>query len=264
MSESLFLLHCQPDPRRLIAWAVQHRLLGANSGDPDLGYALHALLHAVFGTAAPQPFIYDVQGLLAYTPLSPESLAQAVALADIHAADALGLSASAQSPGYRLRGFPTHWQVGQVLGFTVRVRPIEREGKTGSERDAFLGAALAAPDQALSREAVYAAWLAEQLGPRTQEGGSERQPWQGGAELVDAQMTRFALTPVMRRTQAGTGAAERKSRRVIGPDATLSGHLRVQDSAAFAALLARGVGRHRAFGFGMLHLRPAGTTAAAG
>ena len=258
MSEPLFLLHCQPDPRRLIGWAAQRRLLGANSGDPDLGYALHALLHAVFAPAAPQPFTYDDQGLLAYTPLSPERMAQTVALADPLAADALGLSASAHSPGYRLRGFPTQWQAGQVLGFTVRVRPIEREGKTGSERDAFLGAALAAPGQPLSREVVYAAWLAAQLGPRAHDGGNEHQPWQGGADLIEARLTRFALTPVLRRSQAGAGAAcERHAHRVTGPDATLSGHLRVRDSAAFAALLARGVGRHRAFGFGMLRLLPA-------
>jgi len=30
----------------------------------------------------------------------------------------------------------------------------------------------------------------------------------------------------------------------------------VRDPTGFAALLARGVGRHRAFGFGMLLLRP--------
>jgi len=36
-----------------------------------------------------------------------------------------------------------------------------------------------------------------------------------------------------------------------------TGVLQVRDSAAFAALLARGIGRHRAFGFGMLLLKPA-------
>jgi CRISPR system Cascade subunit CasE len=42
------------------------------------------------------------------------------------------------------------------------------------------------------------------------------------------------------------------------PDATFRGTLRVDDPARFAAAaLARGVGRHRAFGFGMLLLRPA-------
>ena len=37
----------------------------------------------------------------------------------------------------------------------------------------------------------------------------------------------------------------------------MQGILTVTDSAAFAALLARGVGRHRAYGYGMLLLRPA-------
>jgi CRISPR system Cascade subunit CasE len=36
-----------------------------------------------------------------------------------------------------------------------------------------------------------------------------------------------------------------------------SGLLQVEDAAAFTALLARGIGRHRAFGFGMLLLKPA-------
>jgi len=252
MSEPLFLLHCQPDPRLLAAWAAQRRLLvGA-----DLGYPLHSLLHAAFGDAAPQPFAYDdpAQGLLAYTRLAPPALAQAVALADPAAADALGLSTGPHSAGYRVRAFPTQWQAGQVLGFTVRVRPIEREAKKGCERDAFIGAALAAPGETLCRQTVYAAWLAAQLAPRP---GTERQAWQGGAELLDAGLNRFALSPVLRRTQSSSGSTDRASRTVTGPDATLSGHLRVKEPVAFAALLARGVGRHRAFGFGMLRLHPA-------
>jgi CRISPR system Cascade subunit CasE len=44
---------------------------------------------------------------------------------------------------------------------------------------------------------------------------------------------------------------------VSGPDAVLAGHLRVLDTSAFAELVARGVGRHRSFGFGLLQLRPA-------
>jgi CRISPR system Cascade subunit CasE len=36
----------------------------------------------------------------------------------------------------------------------------------------------------------------------------------------------------------------------------LRGELTVADPDAFSALLARGVGRHRAFGYGMLLLRP--------
>ena len=38
---------------------------------------------------------------------------------------------------------------------------------------------------------------------------------------------------------------------------TVEGTLTVGDPDAFSRLLARGIGRHRAFGFGMLLLRPA-------
>ncbi|MFG1332515.1 type I-E CRISPR-associated protein Cas6/Cse3/CasE [Xanthobacter autotrophicus] len=43
---------------------------------------------------------------------------------------------------------------------------------------------------------------------------------------------------------------------VSGHSAVLVGTLTVRDAQAFAALLARGVGRHRAFGYGMLLLSP--------
>ena len=44
----------------------------------------------------------------------------------------------------------------------------------------------------------------------------------------------------------------------VGPDATLQGALRVTGGNAFANLLARGIGRHQSYGYGMLLLRPAG------
>lgn len=45
---------------------------------------------------------------------------------------------------------------------------------------------------------------------------------------------------------------------IDGPDALLRGCLRVLEPDAFAHLVARGVGRHRSFGFGMLLLSRAG------
>jgi CRISPR system Cascade subunit CasE len=49
----------------------------------------------------------------------------------------------------------------------------------------------------------------------------------------------------------------RRLRRVEGPDATFSGLLVVKEPDNFVKLLAHGVGRHGAFGYGMLLLRPA-------
>ena len=40
------------------------------------------------------------------------------------------------------------------------------------------------------------------------------------------------------------------------PEVYLDGTLEITDSEAFNAMIARGLGRHRAFGFGMLLLRP--------
>ena len=78
---------------------------------------------------------------------------------------------------------------------------------------------------------------------------------QGGAELVDASVTRYQLLGVTRKSQKNSPDDQRRSRLVSGPDAVLAGQLRVANPQAFAQLLARGVGRHRAFGFGLFLLR---------
>ena len=243
-SEFLYLLHTQPDPQRLAAWAARHRLLDLQG---DLGYALHALLHAAFGEHAPQPFRYldAEQGLLAYTRLNAAELAQHAALADSDVAAALGLGQTLHHTGMSARPFPTQWAVGHTLGFEVRVRPIIREGKTGRERDAFLSAIEKSGGNELDRSEVYVQWLRDLLRR------------QGGAELIEAGVTRYQQLGVTRKSQKSSSDDARHSSLVSGPDAVLAGQLRVADPQAFAQLLARGVGRHRAFGFGLLLLRSA-------
>jgi len=241
-SEPLFLLHTQPDPQRLAVWAARHSLLDIQG---DLGYAIHALLHAAFGEDSPQPFRYldAEQGLLAYTRLSAAELAQCAALADPDVAAALGLVQTLLHTGLNVRPFPTQWAAGHMLGFEVRVRPIIREGKTGRERDAFLVAIEKAVDKEVDRSDVYVQWLRALLSR------------QGGAELLEARVTRYQLLGVTRKSQRNNSEDVRRSRLVNGPDAVLTGKLRVTDPQAFAQLIALGVGRHRAFGFGLLLLR---------
>lgn len=248
----LYLLHTQPDARLLAAWMARHNARHARQS-ADLGDALHGLLRAAFGEHAPQPFRYldERQGLLAYTPLDTQAMAVQVALADPLAAQTLGLGACSTHEGYRLRPFPAQWTQGQVLGFEVRVRPTVR-GAQG-EQDAFLHAVSLAGGKEgapVEREAVYAQWLREHLALRD---GASPQPWQGAVELLDVQLSTFARSKIVRRTQA-TADQDRKGYAIEGPDATLKGRLRITDPTAFAHLLRRGVGRHRAFGFGMLLL----------
>lgn len=106
----------------------------------------------------------------------------------------------------------------------------------------------------VTREAVYTDWLAQRL--------------DGAATIEHALLRDFRRTRTRRSTHAGQGAggggggnagtAAPRTRPVEGPDAVMTGTLAVTDADAFADLLARGVGRHAAFGFGMLLLAPPG------
>ncbi|MGR6035176.1 MAG: type I-E CRISPR-associated protein Cas6/Cse3/CasE [Candidatus Nitrosoglobus sp.] len=234
---SLQLMRCQPDPIALATWATRHGLL---SPDGDYGYALHALLTAAFGGQAPKPFCYleERQGLLAYTNSNLDSLRKLARLAAPAVARVLRLD----SLDSRL--FPSNWRAGQRLGFEVRVRPVIRTS-TGRERDAYLSVLEAAPekDNAPPREAVYMDWLNRQF----QVGDA--------AKIAYARMDGFRLTRVVRKSR--NNAESCRSRNIAGPDVLFRGELQVVDNIAFSRLVARGVGRHRAFGFGMLLLKPA-------
>ena len=87
-----------------------------------------------------------------------------------------------------------------------------------------------------SREEVYREWLSSQFARR------------GGAQLESAELRSFQRTRAVRKLHAHHSE---------GPDAIMRGILTITDAAAFTALLVRGIGRHRAYGYGMLLLRPA-------
>lgn len=244
---TLYVMQCHPDPVAFAAFAERNRLIGPGG---DTGYAVHALLTAAFASQAPKPFRFfeNRKGLLAYSQVPPEALQEAAELAppDVHRA--LGL-ASLQS-----RAMPDAWQPGRVLGFEVRVRPVIRTRDDSGrvrERDAFLYAL----DRQRSEEAspdrgeVHASWLQAALA------GDGARTTDKAVSLLECRTASARRTRVLRRTQADEGS--RQTRWIEGPDVTFEGVLRIEQPQAFAALLARGVGRHRAFGFGMLLLRPA-------
>ena len=251
MSDSpLYLLHTQPDARLLSAWVARHHARHERQPS-DLGDALHGLLRAAFGDAAPQPFRYldERQGLLAYTRMDAEAMRRYVALADALVAQTLGLGASGVQDGFRLRPFPTQWPAGHVLGFEVRVCPTVRTAD--GERNAYQRTDELEDDVPARREAAYVQWLRDRLEVHE---GRTRQCWQGAVDLLaDVHLAAYQRQRTTRRTQSSDG--QKRERHVIdSPDAVLKGHLRVRDPVAFAHLLARGVGRHRSFGFGMLLL----------
>jgi CRISPR system Cascade subunit CasE len=219
----------------------------------DEGRALHHLLDEVLGPGVLRPFRLLVPprrtggNLYAYSVLDARSLRAAAR------AHALPDHLNVLSPDrLESKPMPDVWRVGQQLGFDLLARPVRRlrrdldtpSGKTvgvGKEIDAFLLEALrrhpTAPGSMVkenrTREAVYLDWLAERLAP---------------AATLDRPASRLAR---FRRIRVARG-----DRGPEGPAATVHGTMTVTDPSAFARLLAHGVGRHRAYGYGMLLLRP--------
>ena len=243
---TLYMHAFAPDAGRLMRYASRERLLPPGG---DLGYALHAALTGTFGDSAPKPFIWCAPGtrsggdhgrILCYSVRTLDVL-----LAHAHAFAEPTVAALLNLPSSESKEMPASFDVGSRLGFRVRIRPVLRTGKSrdgtgGKERDAYIENTSADGCES-DRSQCYVRWLETQMA-------------EGGARLERASLESFSLTRLATRDRSGT-----KSRRdaPTGPDAVATGTLDVADAARFSTLLSRGIGRFRAFGFGMLLLAPA-------
>jgi len=258
--EAVYLIHVPVDMRAFNRWAGQRGLIRRGSFDPD--YALHILLSAMFGQRALQPFRLfwserrRSASLYAYTDADQEALQEVAAVAA--PPDCI---APLNPAALRSKPMPSTFADGRRLGFDLRVRPVRRLRrdlhdtqagavmKQGREVDSFRLAVLqrfpdgwrergdAARQNGMSRESTYAAWLSERLA--------------GAANLEECRLSSFNRSRAVR----GDGHGPE------GPDATLHGTLCVQDPTSFSRRLREGVGRHRAYGYGMMLLRPPNRTA---
>lgn len=217
--------------------------LDGRHGDEDLGYGVHAWLAAAFGELAPRPWRLFLNRdrsprILGYANHGADALKQRL----YEFADPAVVAVCAEPVGSIASRMMPVWRSGRRLGFEVLCCPVGRKAGTGVEKDFFLIRADQAPDQRLRRDTVYCDWVREQL---------ER----NGAAAVDAvRLEGFRLVHQTRKVQGAE--APRMRHHPVRPQALLRGELTVADPDAFTALLGRGVGRHRAFGYGMLLLRP--------
>ena len=243
------------DMRAFNRWAGQRGLI--RRGAFDAGYALHVLLSATFGKSALQPFRLFAPSrgrsatLYAYSDFDATAL-KSIAQ-DVGTPDCLGV---VKPSVIQSKAMPPEFARGRRLAFDVRVRPVRRlragfedsqSGRAyskGAEVDAFfLNAVRRFPTGGVdvdesavaageTPEAVYRKWLAERF-------------------VEAARIEECRLAAISRsRTIRGDGLGPE------GPDATLLGVLSVTTPERFSELLRKGVGRHKAFGFGMLLLRP--------
>ena len=251
------LIHAPLDMRRFSSWAGNRGLI--RNGSFDAGYAFHVLLSAMFGKGVLQPFRVFASERRASAAL--------YAYADVDEAELRSTAAAVAPPdcvdvidpdSMRSKRMPPHFEQGRRLGFDLRLRPVRRlhrdladpqSGRSlakGAEVDAFRLEVMrrfpsgwsdsAAARAGVTRQLVYTAWLGERFG-----------------NAVAVEECRLVSVSRSRAVRGDGGGPE-------GPDAILHGTFAVADKETFAGVLRNGVGRHRAYGYGMLLLRPPNRT----
>ncbi len=219
--------------------------------DLDDGYLTHCILRELWQDHAPAPFVLGGRGRVlevwGYTKASAAMLVK-------HARDfgdpAL-LAVLQDVDGIASKPMPCFVEERRI-GFHVRACPVVRLAKSrcdhraGAEIDAFLARCFQVGEGvAVSREEVYREWLAARL----------RDVSMSGVIVDRIAVAGFSRELLTRYTHAETREAKRLSR----PDVRFEGELIVKNGDAFLAQLEKGIGRHRAFGFGALIVVPPGT-----
>ncbi|MGI6035537.1 MAG: type I-E CRISPR-associated protein Cas6/Cse3/CasE [Limnochordia bacterium] len=238
----LFMLELELDVVALYRFLHTQGLSGRED-DTELGYGVHAWLSAAFGELAPKPWRLLMDNnrpprILGYAPHDAGALQQRI----VEFSDPSVLQACPE-PQLMIasRAMPT-WQKGRRLGFQTLVCPIGRKARSGIEKDLFLiHADSQGNDSELCRETIYCDWAKKRFNDYS-------------VAVDSIRLAGFRLVKQMRQTQSSNG--KRVLRRIVRPQALLEGRITIGDPNEFTRFLRRGVGRHRAFGYGMILLRP--------
>lgn len=254
----LHMMRADIDALQFRRWMGSRRIV-------DDDHAMHCLLAECFGDMRPQPFRLILPRDRRRGTLYGYSRADADEIREMASVFACPLQERVMPlSSIDSKPMPSEWQEGRRLGFDLRIRPIVRPTKNAGQRpcdrhykrdssqqtcphcrprkecDAFQYEAVKYPKGKMkrSREAVYREWLQERFDNK------------GGAvlDLNTIKLISFRRTRAIRKLH---------SRYSEAPDALMRGELEITDGAKFANLLAGGIGRHKAYGYGMLLLRPA-------
>ena len=214
------------DAERVTAWAKS-----VSIPRHDVGYLAHAFMRRFFEDAAPQPFLavkeegcLMVEGVLSEN-VEPEVFEGSHDVMDCGVKDV------------------TLPQSGDVAAFRVRLCPVMRNGSSGKEieTDAFLvmlRRAEAAGQTPPKRMQVYRQWAAGRF-----------------VDCLNVSKTYIEryeqIRPCRRGAPGHVGAPAAIGWRPI-IDVSVSGV--VTDAERFAQIARRGIGRHKAFGFGYIRM----------
>lgn len=215
---------------KMIEWGVRRRLDSA-----DIGHLCHNVFRDLWGDHAPAPFRPAEKmgniNILGYADIDADDLMQRMQeTGEPETVACIESIASKRMPQFG---------AGNKFAFSVVLPPV-KQGRTEDgkrfERDAFL---LSPPNS--DRESVYHDWLRERL--------------EGPVKISHIKMESFQIKDICRRGYLGNG--KRPAGPAKLPTATFCGEMEVVDSRGFSEMIRRGIGRHKAFGYGAILLKPA-------
>lgn len=219
------------DIKNMYDWAKKIGILGS-----DDGYIVHSLVCAAYGSKRPQPFrIYPDMAagqvrLLGYATSSADELAaERISVAEPLVSNAFVSEVSKE--------MPSNWSAGSRFTFNLLVSPVVTSRTTGKEVDAFVTDVTGS-----DRSTVYKNWLQKRLS--------------GRADLEYFSLKSFKIVKVARRSTPDANGKRRLGSSFHVPSAEIDGVLTVKDPALFTELFKHSIGKHGAFGFGALMLRP--------
>ena len=251
--EKTHMFQAELDLRALHRWMGRRNLR-------DHALALHCLLTEGLGTMAPRVHRgrtppHRSRGVITgYTGAEASTLRETLQAYGDPWQSGIILPESLES-----KQMPDNWQEGTPLGFEVKIRPTVRlerdisrvrneilpgfrDGRLrpGRTCDLHLWETVRSESRGEPpprREELYPRWLAGKL---------ERQ---GGCRADPEEMELATYRSATLACKAGRPGDP-------GPEAVVKGVLRITDPQAFRELIHRGVGRHRAYGYGMVLLKP--------
>jgi CRISPR system Cascade subunit CasE len=239
---SLYMIEIQFDMSALHNFLYLQGFLGYDD-ETELGYGMHAWLKAAFGDMAPKPWRLLVDNrrpprILGYSTCDAIELSRRM----IEFAEPSVLQVCPEPAAMIASRLMPKWQTGRKLRFQVLCCPVGRKSRSGVEKDLFLIHADAEQENSrLNREDVYCDWAKQKL--------------ESKAMTIDSiKLAGFRLVRLARQTRSMN--RQRNIRQIIRPQALFEGVLTIRDPDEFNRVLAHGLGRHRAFGYGMLLLRP--------
>lgn len=222
---------------------LRNRGLKMRPNDTDIGYLIHSWIMATFEQNPFHCFHFDVHprhaNILAYSDYSAEDILKNKKQQEQSVENAINWDT------FQSKMLPEIWPKHTTLQFETSVCPTTRVTDTITKKqqeiDMYLYHKNSGQNKYMLREDIYIDWFQHKIHTDI-------------AQVSNLEVTKFQVQSMVRKTHT-QHPQQSKSRNISLPICTIQGTITIQDSDKFTTLLTKGIGRHKAFGMGMLLLK---------